>query len=177
MMSPIPKPSPELFPIKSHIGDGMGLTHCLMDRQIVESVRVVVCRGTEVLVGQRRSADSQRGYLKDVWELPGGKLEGQPIEDAAEREVAEETGVAINSIERLGVVALHTVPNTSREGRYAGALIVQHAVRAFCETTQLTTSNEHRTVQWQPAAVVWQNAAFRPGTDTALLRAGVLSIS
>lgn len=58
----------------------------------------------EVLAA-RRHAHAIRGGL---WELPGGKIEiGETPEEAARREVGEETGVLLGAVEPLGLVDHH----------------------------------------------------------------------
>lgn len=53
------------------------------------TVAVLIERGPQLLLGQR-GVDPQRG----LWTLPGGFVDyGEPIRDAAAREVQEETGL------------------------------------------------------------------------------------
>lgn len=66
--------------------------------------QVVLVRGDRILLARHRRADG------DYWVLPGGSIEeGEAPEDAAVREIREETGLAI-AIERLLFVDL---PRTS----------------------------------------------------------------
>lgn len=62
---------------------------------------VMMVRNGTVLLGQRHSdpakADSAL-HGEGTWTMPGGKLEfGESFEDGGAREVAEETGIVINS--------------------------------------------------------------------------------
>jgi 8-oxo-dGTP diphosphatase len=64
-----------------------------MNRPAV-GVAVVVIRGDKVLVGRRRGA-----HGSGLWSFPGGHLEFyETIEDCAQREVLEETGIHIRNI-------------------------------------------------------------------------------
>ncbi len=61
-----------------------------------------IFRAGSVLLGERG-----KGALAGMWSLPGGHVEpGERVADAAQREVAEETGVVA---EILGLVDLHEV--------------------------------------------------------------------
>jgi 8-oxo-dGTP diphosphatase len=58
-------------------------------------VGVIVQRGDRVLLGKRRSASHGDG----VWQFPGGHLEwGESVLACAQREVLEETGLAVRII-------------------------------------------------------------------------------
>ena len=62
------------------------------DRHPRVGVAVIVCRGTRVLLGKRRSATHGDG----VWQFPGGHLEwGEAVDDCARRETLEETGLSV----------------------------------------------------------------------------------
>lgn len=67
-----------------------------MEQQIkrpIVGVSVVVCRDRQVLIGLRTSGRSP------VWQFPGGHLEfNEKLEDCAQREVREETGLAIRNV-------------------------------------------------------------------------------
>ena len=63
----------------------------MTDRYIHVAVAAIVNSRGEVLVSRRR----QDGHLGGYWEFPGGKLEqGESIEDALDRELSEELGIA-----------------------------------------------------------------------------------
>jgi 8-oxo-dGTP diphosphatase len=63
-------------------------------------VGVLVCRGSRVLVGRRRSSSGHGTFA-----LPGGHLEfGESWEGCAAREVKEETGLSIQNIKFASVV-------------------------------------------------------------------------
>ena len=71
------------------------------DRPIV-GVGVVVWRGDDVLLIERG-----KGPVSGNWSLPGGKQElGETVEEAAHREIREETGIEIEIVDLLDVVNL-----------------------------------------------------------------------
>ena len=61
----------------------------------------MIRRGDRVLIA-RRCADQMLGGL---WEFPGGKQEtGETIEETAVREIAEELGIEIRVVQKLGAI-------------------------------------------------------------------------
>jgi 8-oxo-dGTP diphosphatase len=84
----------------------------------------------EVLAA-RRHAHAIRGGL---WELPGGKIEvGETPESAARREVAEETGIVLGSVEPLGLVDHHD--RSATEDLRGESRVRLHAVLAQVSST------------------------------------------
>ena len=70
-------------------------------RPHVRAAVVAAHRGERLLVQQRPST----GLLGGLWEFPGGKIEhGERPEEAARRELWEETGSAVGPLEEVGVV-------------------------------------------------------------------------
>ncbi|MHB8585470.1 MAG: NUDIX domain-containing protein [Thermoplasmatota archaeon] len=69
-------------------------------------VAVVVVRKGAAILFIRRERDPMKGY----WELPGGKIEvGESAEEAARRELFEETGLRATDLRRVGAVT-HAYP-------------------------------------------------------------------
>jgi len=61
-------------------------------------VAVVVFRDNQILLGERIGA-----HGANTWATPGGHLEvGESIEECAKREGLEETGLNLNSFEKIG---------------------------------------------------------------------------
>ena len=71
-----------------------------MDKKIVRTgIGVFIFKDGKFLMGQRRNSHGD-----GTWSIPGGHLEfGETFEDAAKREVLEETGLKIKNI-RFGAV-------------------------------------------------------------------------
>jgi 8-oxo-dGTP diphosphatase len=69
--------------------------------ECVEIALAVPIRDRRVLVARRAAGSHLAGY----WEFPGGKIEpGEPPEQAARRELEEETGLAAARLEPLVLV-------------------------------------------------------------------------
>lgn len=82
------------------------------------AVGVVVVKNRSVLL-VKRGQDPGRG----LWSVPGGLIElGETLEDAARREVREETGIDVR-IEKLLDVANNIVRNGQGETRFHYVLI------------------------------------------------------
>jgi len=61
-------------------------------------VAVVIFRDNQILLGERIGA-----HGANTWATPGGHLEvGESIEECAKREGLEETGLNLNSFEKIG---------------------------------------------------------------------------
>jgi 8-oxo-dGTP diphosphatase len=91
----------------------------------------------------RRRADAVLGGL---WEFPGGKIEtGETADEAARREVLEETGLAIEATESLG-----TFVPSSLEQDPRGPRVELHAVLARVAATVEAKPLASAEVRWVP---------------------------
>jgi 8-oxo-dGTP diphosphatase len=71
----------------------------------------VAVRGERILVARRREGQ----HLAGTWEFPGGRVEpGESPEDAARRELTEETGLVAGTLEPLVVVVHDYVERSLR---------------------------------------------------------------
>lgn len=62
-------------------------------------VGIIVVKKGKILMGKRKGAHGE-----GTWSVPGGKLEyGENIEECADREVSEETGIKIDGAQFVGV--------------------------------------------------------------------------
>lgn len=69
-----------------------------MNKEVRVGVGVIIWRNNRILLGQRIGS-----HGAETWATPGGHLEvGESIEECAQREVLEETGLVVNSVTKLG---------------------------------------------------------------------------
>lgn len=81
--------------------------------KVTGDVHLVLCRGSDVLFGQRRNT----GFEDGAWHLPSGHLEaGESVLDALIREAEEEIGIIIKPED---VHFAHIMHNSSSGGRMA----------------------------------------------------------
>ncbi|WP_051826308.1 methyltransferase, FxLD system [Kitasatospora aureofaciens] len=95
----------------------------------VATERTVPATGNVAVAGSLAVVTNDRGQVllgwsaRRMWELPGGKLEGpEPLEDAAVRELAEETGVLATEAAVLAILsdAAQGVPRLTGVTRVTG---------------------------------------------------------
>jgi 8-oxo-dGTP diphosphatase len=115
------------------------------------SERVVEAAGGVVLNGDGELAVVYRPKYDD-WTLPKGKLEpGESWEDAAVREVAEETGLVCELADELGSVSY-----TDRHGR---PKVVRYWRMTVCDG-DFTPNNEVSELRWLSPAAAAEQLSF-----------------
>lgn len=135
-------------------------------RNVIEVARAVaITPQDEILLGRAVPSINYTGR-ENHYELLGGKLEGDDPVQAAIREINEETGGAqLFDPIYIGVVPYTIQPHT-REGRFAGMIIVQHVIRGVLQG-KVAPSGEHSELILAPLNKVSQ-IPLRPGTEIAL---------
>lgn len=103
------------------------------ERQLISRV-IVEFRG-KVLFIKRSQTDSRAG----AWEIPGGAVDpGETFEEAAKREVSEETGLRLESLEF----------DHSSSYEFNGKKRISTIFRARVESTAVVLSSEHDDFKW-----------------------------
>ncbi|MEO1407960.1 MAG: NUDIX domain-containing protein [Pseudomonadota bacterium] len=84
----------------------MTRNYVLYLRKLVGSSPIILTGTSVVVRNERGQILFQRRSDNGLWSLPGGMLEmGDSLEETARREVFEEVGIALHSLELLGVVS------------------------------------------------------------------------
>lgn len=103
---------------------------------------LVLNKKKEVLLIKRSKSDS---YMPGKWELPGGKLDaGQDISNALEREILEETGLAVLLTDK--VAYWHSKILT--QGKYKGLPYIVLIGLAKSVGGSIKLSAEHDDYAW-----------------------------
>lgn len=106
-------------------------------RRMIVAVKGFVVRNRRALI-LRRSAGAP--YSPGIWEYPGGRIEfGEGLQQALEREIAEETGLAADIGRLQYAVTLLTGPNRQ---------IVVLNYKASVQAGQVRLSSEHDAFLW-----------------------------
>ncbi|WP_026916143.1 NUDIX domain-containing protein [Christiangramia portivictoriae] len=113
----------------------------MADHRIAVTVdSVVFCKTNnqfKVLLIQRKNEP-----FKDQWALPGGFVdEGEDLETAAKRELKEETGVVVKSMEQVQAFGS---PGRDQRGH---TISIAFLSRIFCEE-DLTPSDDAKDARW-----------------------------
>lgn len=128
-------------------------------REIKVSGIIVECRG-KILLLKRQLNDSQSGK----WCLPGGSVEeNETYEDAAKRELKEETGLEVNDLEEIG---FH---NYDEPKLYINYMVFRVSFR---DRPVIVLSDEHSEYLWvsYDAALHMDNLIFKESFDKLILK-------
>lgn len=84
----------------------------MKDKRVGAGVGVILIKNGKILLGKRHPNEKKAGSAfksAGQWSLPGGKIEfGETFEEAAIREVKEETGI---SISKPTLISVHNFKN------------------------------------------------------------------
>ncbi|MBW1597139.1 NUDIX domain-containing protein [Streptomyces sp. JJ38] len=116
----------------------------------------------------------QRGpnakFARGRWDLPVGKAEpGEPVTEAAVRELREETGLVVRPEELTLVHVVHGSRSVEAAGGY---LTVVFAARTWTGEPVNAEPEKHARVSWIPAAEVPADAVEPTAEAVARYRAG-----
>jgi len=104
---------------------------------------------------------------KSYWDLPGGRIHvGSTLEETAQREVAEETGIAdLANVHFLGMVP-PTVRATLSSGLNIG--IIYAFFEATVNQVTVTLSHEHQGYEWVTADEAVKRVGYMGATSFLL---------
>lgn len=109
-----------------------------MNKQVRVGVATIILRDGAILLGERIGS-----HGANTWATPGGHLElGESIEDCAKREVLEETGLIVDSIEKF----TFTNDIFEKEGKHYVTLFV--VVSSVSGEPQVTEPDKCKQWKW-----------------------------
>jgi 8-oxo-dGTP diphosphatase len=120
---------------------------------IILAVDIIVELDAKVLMIRRRN-EPFRGYLA----LPGGLVEeGEKIEDAARREMKEETSLNIDLVDILGV---YSEPRRDPRGHYITTVFIGR-IPGSCKYTEAHANDDAADVEWiNSGKIISRKVAF-----------------
>lgn len=108
-----------------------------MSKEVRVGVAAVILREGRILLGERIGSHGAH-----TWATPGGHLElGESIEECATQETLEETGLAVDSFEKL----TFTNDIFEKEGKHYVTLFVV----ASCSKGEPQVTEPHKCKQWK----------------------------
>lgn len=108
-----------------------------MSSEVRVGVGVIIVRGNRVLLGERIGS-----HGANTWATPGGHLEvGESIEECAQRETLEETGLEISNVRKF----TFTNDIFNQEGKHYITLFVV----AECESGDASVTEPNKCKQWR----------------------------
>ena len=108
-----------------------------MNNQVRVGVAAVIFREGRILLGERSGS-----HGANTWATPGGHLElGESIEECAQRETLEETGLEVGAVKKLGF----TNDIFEKEGKHYVTLYVV----ATSSSGEPHVMEPHQCKQWQ----------------------------
>ena len=112
-----------------------------MEWEIRTALKGIIRRGDQVLVLRRADTDA---IGPGTWEFPGGKIRfGEELEEALLREIAEESGLAVEPGELLYATTFHPAPHRQ---------IVLLSYACYWAGGQIALSPEHQEARWATRA-------------------------
>jgi 8-oxo-dGTP diphosphatase len=105
------------------------------------AVKAIVLRENKILILHKTPKEKQSDIDKNCYDLPGGRIEvNEKLDDALTREVREETGLELRSLE------IHDA--TLIENK-SGVKIVMLYYLCHCSGNRVTLSEEHDGFYWR----------------------------